>query len=141
MNNDALERLRKRERPKVSTRDTAIDKAQPKEQIEREIADSNAHLDISTPRNLDIEKPKHLDIETKQTTIRLEVALSQRLTQSANGLGVCREALLEALFEYWEDNSAVKEVITQAALEKHELRQQVANYRRAQSMMKKFGGH
>lgn len=133
MSDDALERLKRRPRPKVSMRDTAIEK--PPEKIH----DPEITLDISTSRNLDFEKSKHLDIKTKQTTIRLEVSLSQRLSQSATELGICREALIEALFEYWEEEQAAREVIIQAAREKNTVRQQVANYRRAQSMMKRFG--
>lgn len=81
-----------------------------------------------------------LELETKQSTLRLEAGVSDRLQTLCRENGICREVLIEALFEYAETNpKALNKVLIQAK-EKNEYRQQIANRRRAKSMMEKFGG-
>jgi hypothetical protein len=124
MSNDALERLKNRHRPVVKSRDTSLVKS----------------LDVSSSRSLDTSTSKHQDIslKTKQTTLRLEEKISQELSELCQENGFCREVFIEALIEYYQNHSQeLEEVITEAR-KKADLRMEIANQKRAKSMMKRF---
>lgn len=143
MSNDALERLKKRTRPTVPERSTSL---------------APVSQDISTSRYLDSEEPRNPDLQssesqhsklteapgsvptlkTKQTTLRIEAELSDRLHSLCRKQGISREVLIEALFEYGEKHPDALETVLSEADQKNEFRQQVANQRRAQSMRKRF---
>lgn len=78
-------------------------------------------------------------LQTKQSTLRLEQGVSDRLQQLCRSQGICREVLIEALFEISETDSALLSVVLAQAQAKNDQRQQMANQRRAQSMMQRFG--
>lgn len=130
---DALERLKQRNRPSVPKRDATL---QPESQ-DTEVSEG---LDISTSRNLDIgnSKKRTKSFKTKQSTIRLEAGLSERLQKVCRGSGVSREVFIEAMFEYCEKNPEALQSVMKEAQDKNEQRQQMANLRRAKSMMQKF---
>ena len=130
---DALERLKQRNRPSVPKRDATL-KA---EQLDTEVLESQ---DISTPRSLESKNPKKRSkpFSTKQSTIRLEASLSERLQKVCRNSGVSREVFIEAMFEYCEKNSETFQDVMETAREKNEQRQQMANLRRAKSMMQRF---
>lgn len=88
---------------------------------------------ISTPT------PKQ-ELKTKQSTLRLESKLSDRLQALCREQGICREVLIEAMFEYCEGNQKILSKVLAQAKEKNEYRQEIANRRRAKSMMEKYGG-
>ena len=124
MSNDALERLKNRNRPVVKSRDTSL-KDSP---------------DISISRNLDtsISGKQDISLKTKQTTLRLEERVSKELSELCKENGFCREVFIEALIEYYQNHSQdLKEVINEAN-KKADLRMEIANKKRAQSMMKRF---
>lgn len=145
MSNDALDRLKKRSRPTVPERNTSL---------------TPASLDISTSRHLEPENQKPPEppvanasepnpseiadpiptLKTKQTTLRIEAELSERLHSLCREHGLSREVLIEAMFEYCEQHADTLETVLSEADKKNEFRQQVANQRRAQSMMKRFSG-
>ncbi|PSB27415.1 CopG family transcriptional regulator [Chlorogloea sp. CCALA 695] len=78
-------------------------------------------------------------IQTKQTTMRLEVKVSERLSSICRANELSREVFLEALFEYYEvDPDAWNKILVEAKI-KGEQRQNLANLKRAQSMMQRFG--
>ena len=63
----------------------------------------------------------------------------ERLAKLCTRHGLSREVLLEALFEYYEtDDDALSFIIEQAKV-KADLRQAIANRKRAKTMMDKFG--
>jgi predicted DNA-binding protein len=138
---DALERLRSRNRPTVPNRDASL----------APTALSSTSQDISTSRRLDIEssntpavqQPSTQEtlkpLETKQTTLRFEKELSNRLHDLCRENDICREVLIEAMFEYCEGNSDALEAVLGEAVKKNEYRQQIANQKRAKSMMQRFG--
>ena len=129
MSDDALARIKNRNRPVVENRDTSI----------------SASQDISISGTQDKEASKsqdtqnNEDLKTKQTTVRLEVGLSRRLQALCHEEGISREVLIEAMFEFVENNSKVRSKILAAAKNKNEYRQHIANKRRAKSMIDKFG--
>jgi hypothetical protein len=149
---DALERLKKRNRPTVPSRDASLtSNTQP-----------FGGQDISTSRYLDLqtsispesqiaeiaEIPQLLESElleaeqplkTKQTTLRLEQGIGDRLQDLCRENAVCREVLIEAMFEYTETSADVLQKVLAEAKNKHEQRQQIANLKRAKSMMERFG--
>lgn len=169
--NDALARLRNRQRPTVPNRDASLtpgnadistsryqdfqspesympeqaavpprqaseQRAEPKSQASSQSGDSDSrHLEVEMSTLVDIEK-----FDTKQSTLRLEAGLSDRLQALCRNEGICREVLLEALFEHFETHPDSKQEILSSAQAKNEHRQQIANLKRAQSMMKRFGG-
>jgi hypothetical protein len=143
---DALERLRNRNRPTVPTRDASLISAAPAPPAST--PPSTISFDISTSRYPDSEvstvpeaKPQESEppLQTKQSTMRLEQGLSDRLQEVCRENSISREVLIEALFEYGEAHPDVlKAVLSQAKL-KNEHRQQIANLKRAKSMMEKFG--
>ena len=163
--NDALERLRQRKRPTVPNRDTSLTSTSSdistSRQQEHEISNfpdlsqTNDQLVGVQPSHglasdsRDTQESRHLDseisrqevtaLETKQTTLRLEADLSSRLQSMCRDREICREVLVEAMFEFCESNPDILEQIMPVAQQKNEHRQQLANLRRAQSMMKRFG--
>ena len=129
MSDDALARLKNRNRPVVENRDTSIS-------VSQDISISgNQEKQVST--NQDIQNNE--DLKTKQTTVRLEVGLSRRLQALCHEEDISREVLIEAMFEFLENNSKARSKILAAAKSKNDYRQQIANKRRAKSMIDKFG--
>lgn len=76
---------------------------------------------------------------TKQTTIRLEAKLLDRVTKLCAKEGLSREVLFEALFEHYENDKEAWTPILEQAKEKAEFRLAIANHKRAKTMMDKFG--
>jgi|SRR4028119_172596 predicted DNA-binding protein len=156
MSNDALERLKKRQRPSVPNRDVSIS---PSADISTSGYQESSNLDISTSRyqeaasqespSLDISTPEQQDSQvsrqdpeqllTKQTTLRLETSLSQRLSEVCQNNGISREVLLEALFEHYSNDPEAWQAILTEAKRRGERRMQMANLKRAKSMMQRFG--
>lgn len=123
----------KKKRPSVPKRDATL---QP-EQLDVEVSKSQ---DISTSRSLEVStsKKRSKPFNTKQSTIRLEASLSERLQKVCRGSGVSREVFIEAMFEYCENNPEALQSVMKEAQDKNDQRQQMANLRRAKSMMQKF---
>ncbi|MEM0978755.1 MAG: hypothetical protein AAGH78_00640 [Cyanobacteria bacterium P01_H01_bin.58] len=164
---DALDRLKRRKRPKVTQRDASLSASSVDIQTPRRLdtptsepeasstsaspaIPTSGHPDSSTTETPDTSKSRHLDIQTpplmeeelrvKRSTFRMEEALTERLHSLCREKKISREVLMEAMFEYMEVNpEAMGQVLTVAA-EKHTHRQQIANRKRAEAMMQKFGG-
>lgn len=151
MSSDALERLRNRNRPSVPARDASLISAPPAAPT----PPSTVSFDIATPRYPDSQvsassasrppasAPQASEpeppLQTKQSTMRLEQGLSERLQEVCRANSISREVLIEALFEYSEAHPGVMEAVLSEAKVKNEHRQQIANLKRAKSMMEKFG--
>lgn len=154
---DALDRLKQRQRPKVAPRDTSLI-SRPQDvqtsrhqdiQIsrhmkakEKEVKADRAglpaevesrHTDIQTSRLLDDEPP------TKRSTFRLDANLIERLHNFCRHQGLSREVLIEAMYEYMEANPEALTQVVENASQKHDQRQQLANRKRAEAMISKFG--
>jgi hypothetical protein len=71
--------------------------------------------------------------------IRLEAKVSDRLQAMCRENAICREVLIEAMFEYCELNPEALSAVLAKASEKNDYRQEIANRPRAKSMMEKFG--
>ncbi|HEY9628856.1 MAG TPA: hypothetical protein V6C84_16265 [Coleofasciculaceae cyanobacterium] len=125
---DALERLKQRNRPTVPNRDASIAPIVLDAQISR-----YPEVQISTLQE------SHQVLQTKQTTMRLEQGLIDRLQDLCRDNSISREVLIEAMFEYCEAHSEALAAVLLEAKEKNEQRQQVANLKRAKSMMQRFG--
>ncbi len=78
-------------------------------------------------------------LQTKQSTLRLEQGVSDRLQDLCRHQSICREVLIEALFEWGEAHPDGLADVLVAAKAKNSQRQHMANQRRAQSMMQRFG--
>ncbi len=163
MNQDALERLRNRAKPTVQSRDlSTIPSVSKNEETSnreasvtfntvKDISDSsNQDSEISTIADVEaVSQPSKLasnelssssmDIKTKQSTIRLEQKLSQRLSQQCQEEEISREVFLEALFVYFENHKSIQSKVLQEARKRDKQRQKIANYRRAKSMIERFG--
>jgi predicted DNA-binding protein len=122
MSDDALERLKQRQRPNVPTRDASLTSGSP---------------DISTSRYQEF-NTQETEVKTKQSTIRLEAELSNRLSEVCKSNTISREVLIEALFEHYESNPEAWDAIISLAKTKNDLRMKNANLKRAKSMMQKF---
>ena len=144
MSNDALERLKKRVKPRVESREVALSPLK----TEKGLEESNP-LATKTGVRTETERVKERDrestsqsqslkLETKQSTFRLEKSLATRLNQECQEQEISREVLIEALFVHYEQNKLVQREILQEAQKRHQQRTEVANYRRAKSMMEKF---
>ena len=157
--NDALDRLKKRARPKVSTRDASLTSRSQDIQTPRHTESTapsveavpvtilKPHLepvtpDISESRHTDIETstPPDPELQTKRNTFRMEADLIDRLHAFCRRQGLSREVLIEAMFEYMEAHPDAMGTVVARASQKHEYRQQLANRKRAEAMMQKFGG-
>lgn len=147
MSDDALERLKKRQRPSVAARDASLSNSSQdistsgyqdiKVSSNQDIPDSSSQ-DTSTSGYQDTKVSTHPELKTKQSTIRLEAELSERLSEVCKANGISREVLIEALFEHYEADPQVWQAILTLAKAKGEQRMQVANMKRAQSMMQRF---
>lgn len=137
---DALERLRSknRNRPTVPNRDTSLAPIS-------DISDTlmSRHLDSQTAESLDVSEPNSQDsfqsLQTKRGTVRLEAEISDRLHALCRKNGICREVLIEAMFEYCESDSEVLQTVLDEAKKKNQYRQQIANQKQAKSMIEGFG--
>jgi len=153
--NDALERLKNRQRPVVPPRDFSleVEQADVSASVNQNIQTSSS-VDTLTSQGRDIQNndviaemltvqesqeikiPKTLT--TKQTTIRLEAKLLERVTKVCAKENLSREVLFEALFEHYEqDSEAWAEILSQAK-QKAEVRLAIANRKRAKTMMQRF---
>lgn len=165
---DALDRLKQRNRPKVAPRDATLTSVSPDIQTPAnsdiqtsghtdlkgdqewpEVLKSKAAAveapepqDLSESRHIDIKtsKPQDVELQTKRSTFRLEADLIDRLHNFCRGQGISREVFIEAMYEYIEDHPEAMNEVVVAAGAKNEYRQQLANRKRAESMMNKFGG-
>jgi len=144
--------------------DTSISKSQessvsesqsnPNSQTDNQIDSSNS-LDVQTSTSLDtsISKSQKLnkskknkakesqslsEFKNKQTTLRLESDLLKRLTQVCQDNSFSRDVFIETLFNYYEQNPKIWKKIIAQAQEKADIRTQMANKRRAKTMMEKF---
>ncbi|MBE9194684.1 CopG family transcriptional regulator [Synechocystis salina LEGE 00031] len=79
------------------------------------------------------------NFSTKQTTIRLESKLMERIGKLCAKEGLSREVLFEALFEHYLEDKEAWAAILEQAKQKAEFRQAIANHKRAKTMMEKFG--
>jgi predicted transcriptional regulator len=130
---DALERLKQRQRPTVPSRNASLES----ESLDISISET---LDISVPESIDkgISKSQSKSLATKQTTIRLESKLLERVTKVCAKENLSREVLFEALFEHYEQDSEAWESIISQAKEKADHRLAIANRKRAKTMMQRF---
>lgn len=103
---------------------------------------SPVHSSILTSRHTDIQTSSLLDnpFPTKRSTFRLEADLIERLHTFCRRHGLSREVLIEAMYEYMEDHPEAMEQVAAQAQAKNEHRQQIANRKRAESMINRFGG-
>ncbi|QLE59964.1 hypothetical protein [Nostoc sp. TCL26-01] len=129
---DALERLKQRSRPSVKSRDTSLYSGSPDTSISR---NQEHQIPENTENQATVSKQP---LQTKQSTLRLEQGVSSRLQEVCRENGICREVLIEAMFEFCEANPEFLSTVLSEAITKNEYRQQVANMRRAKSMMQKF---
>ncbi len=156
MSNDALERLKNRQRPSVPNRDTSLSPSvdistsryQDSNDIDISISgcqespsQESPGIDTSTSGQQDsqVSRIEPEQLLTKQTTLRLETALSQRLSEVCQNNGISREVLLEALFEHYSNDHQAWPAILTEAKRRGERRMQMANLKRAKSMMQRFG--
>jgi predicted DNA binding protein len=154
MTNDALERLKRRQRPSVPERDISL--AAPRSEISLDVSTSryldSKSPDILEPRtleakspdilesgNLETKSPESVDIKTKKTTMRLDVGVSDRIQSLCKRHGISREVLIEAMFLHCEQENSVLEAVLSTAQERNEQRLSAANRKRAQTMIEKFG--
>ena len=163
MNQDALERLRNRAKPTVQSRDlSTIPLVSNDEQssLSKPSLDQGSAIDIPDSGNQDVEISTTIDVnktssssvpasnrlpsssmelKTKQSTIRLEQELSQKISQKCQSEEISREVFLEALFVYFENHKSIQSKVLQEARKRDRQRQKIANYRRAKSMIERFG--
>lgn len=145
--NDALDRLRKRQRPTVPNRDASLTPASPDISISRPPEVQQPVYQPPSPPEQRVPAPlapppvadEIPPLKTKQTTLRMEKELSDRLQSLCRENGLSREVLIEAMFEHFEQHSEAQEAVLAVAQEKYEYRQQVANQKRARSMIERFG--
>lgn len=156
MTNDALERLRNKAKPKVESRDLTVSNFNIAPQDSKTAvtttddslaASSNRDVeisqsvDISTSRlsNQNEQSNAQTDFATKQTTIRLEKQILHKISQVCQESEISREVLLEALFVNFENNKSVRSKIIKEAQKRDERRKEIANQRRAKSMIQRYG--
>ena len=137
MSDDALERLKKRPRPSVPSRDASISASA---DISTSGYQESPSVDISTSgyQENQVSRQEPEELLTKQSTLRLEASLSQRLSEVCQNNGISREVLIEALFEHYSNDDQAWQAILMEAKRRGERRMIVANIKRAKSMMQRF---
>ncbi|BAZ47251.1 hypothetical protein NIES4102_42970 (plasmid) [Chondrocystis sp. NIES-4102] len=131
MSEDALERLRNRTRPAVETRDLPLISPESSENP----TSNHQFMRVETEQ----ETTSWANMETKQSTVRLEKNLTQRINQLCQSEEISREVLFESLFLYFEAHNSVQNKVLTEARKRDRKRQKIANYRRAKSMIERFG--
>src|SRR5919199_5347795 len=164
MSDDALERLKKRQRPSVPSRDASISASvdistsryqespsvdistsgyqeSPSVDISTSGYQESPSVDISTSgyQENQVSRIEPEELLTKQSTLRLEAALSQRLSEVCQNNGISREVLIEALFEHYSNDPEAWQAILVEAKRRGEHRTKLANLKRTKSMMQRFG--
>lgn len=157
---DALDRIRNRSRPKVTARDTSMTAPPADIQTYKVTEDptepaappapKQEQAQVQTSTNADTSKSRHTDLktstgpetelQTKRSTFRMEAGLIDRLHAYCRHQNISREVFIEAMFEFMESHPDAMDQVMDRASEKHEYRQQLANRKRAEAMMEKFGG-
>jgi hypothetical protein len=104
------------------------------------------NLDIKASRYSDIQistlsDETALTIEVKQTTLRLEKAVSDELQALCHQEQICREVLIEAMFLEMLNAPELRERIVDRATERQSKRTAVANHKRAVSMMQRVSNY
>ena len=141
MSNDALERLKKRQRPNVPSRDASL--SSPSQDIstsryQETQTSGDQDVEISRDQDTEISGKQPEQLLTKQSTLRLEASLSQRLSEVCQDNGLSRDVLIEALFEHYSNDPEAWQAILAEAKRRGERRMQMANLKRAKSMMQRF---
>ena len=205
---DALERLKRKKKPKVTPRNTKVEPRSKDIQASRHIdsqtsrhvdaktsmqpntpgigeSEGSNPIDIQASRHVDSQTSRHVDAKTsmqpntpgigesegsyhtdiqisrhtdsqisrspfalssdveeqevKRSTFRLETGLLSRLHRLCQANGISREVMIESMFEYVEQNPDALDQVIEVAKLKHDYRQQIANRKRAKSMIEKFG--
>lgn len=131
---DALERLRKRKRPSVPERDLEAIEG------ESETQGSNEQPATSAPSQPDTQTNRYRDLETKASTLRLEAEIAKELSLLCKGEEISREVLVEAMFIYCQSNPEVMTAVLASARQRNQERVELSNRRRAETMMRRFGG-
>ena len=155
---DALERIKNRQRPEVPKRDSALVPQAVAPLMAKDLnIEPSKHPDIQistlsgeTPAsqvidplesgNVDIQistHPDRLSFPVKQTTLRLEKDLSDNLQSLCQREQICREVLIEAMFIKMMDAPELQELIIAQARERQRKRTDVANHKRALSMLQR----
>jgi hypothetical protein len=98
----------------------------------------NQGAEISRNQDAEISGKPPEQLLTKQSTLRLEASLSQRLSEVCQDNGLSREVLIEALFEHYSNDPEAWQAILAEAKRRGERRMQMANLKRAKSMMQRF---
>lgn len=151
---DALERLKNRPRPQVAKRDARIESRDSRDQGEgkperQAVVEANVTegKEASEERKQIIEAEDRREkkavessdnFQTKQSTVRLEAKVSERLQEQCRVAGICREVLIEALFEHMEEKPKVAQSVIRVAQEKQMERQKRASLKRARAMIEKL---
>lgn len=150
---DALERLKKRQRPTVPARDASLsstplptpsvsDTSILGHQTQQTSPQPTHYNSLGSRQVISPSSPatrSEAILQTKQSTLRLEQGVSDRLQAVARRAGLCREVLIEAMFEYCEAHPEAMQAVLEESRSKNEYRQQIANLKRAKSMMQRFG--
>ena len=156
MNQDALERLRNRAKPTVESRDLSTIPSvnhnnPPLAQVDVTDVSNSSNQDIKISTSTDAtdkysSTSSHdglassiMELKTKQSTVRLEHKISQKISQKCQLEEISREVFIEALFVYFDNHKSIQSKVLQEARKRDKQRQKIANYRRAKSMIERFG--
>lgn len=127
MTDDALARLRKSQKPAVPARDASLDSLPA-----RFVPDN---LQPAASKRL----PKPDSFETKQSTVRLETNLCDRLQAHCRKHKLSREVFIEALYLMYEAHPELQQVVIDTAKQRGKQRLALANKRRLDTNMKRYG--
>jgi hypothetical protein len=131
MSDDLRDRLRRRNRPSVTPRDSSVGQFQPQEQeLEGDATlDSSVHVQLSELKR---------EPQTKRSTFRLEIETAKRLRQFCQDNEITRDAFLEALIGYFEEHPEIHDLVIEQASQQVKRREKVATLKRAKSMMQRL---
>lgn len=158
---DALDRLKRKNRPKVQPRSTRVSQRSEDIQTSGHIDTYNQEAEKALSSNVvaseskDIQTSKYIEsqmsdtssepsgrleeLRVKRSTFRLEAGLINRLHRLCQNRGISREVMIESMFEYMEQSPEALEQVVREAEVKNAHRQRIANQKRAKAMIEKFG--
>lgn len=121
MSDDALERIKKRftQRPTVPIREEVKQDTEKSGSPNKEVSGS----------------PDTGQKATKQSTLRLEKEIYDKVSELCRKENFCREVFFEALFIQFESNKGLQSGVISEAAERQKRRSKAANRKRAKTML------
>ena len=145
MNDNAIDRLKNRNRPKVDKRDASLEKTSQQEQ-KQNLLNTQQNSDITkfsqsiTKSNFKDQKDSllNLNIEPVRRTIRLTPEIDSYIDELCKENKITRDTLFEATLTVCSNNQTVMKKVIKEAQERYQNRKRIGELKKLKTMQQKF---